>query len=184
MTGYDQHAHCARCRDKKEWTDPCVKNQTCPSCNILTEDQKLKLATPSYQRKKEKRELKMQTDQSSSTLIDPALVSEIGVAKDGESRSSEEASSTPTGAKVKKIAVSSEEASSYPAKANKSQQSPEDGVVKDKGKKTPLHRPDLQELPLTQNLRPWTLNGWKDSVGWKLCFYLKPSLRLNRPFNR
>ena len=107
MAGYDQHAHCARCRDKKKGTDPCVKNQPYPSCNILTEDQKLKLATPSYQ-KKDKRDLKMQAEQSSSTLIEPALVSVLGVAKDGESRSSEEASSTPRGAKVKKIAVSSE----------------------------------------------------------------------------
>ena len=77
----------------------------------------------------------MQAEQSSSTLIDPALVSVLGVAKDGESRSSEEAGSTPVGAKVKKIAVSSEEASSSPAKPKKSRQSPGDGVVKDKGKK-------------------------------------------------
>ena len=27
MAGYDQHVHCARCRDKKKGTDPCVKNQ-------------------------------------------------------------------------------------------------------------------------------------------------------------
>ena len=84
--------HCARCREKKKGTDPCVKNQPCPSCNVLTEDQKLKLATPSYQKKKEKCELKLQAEQSASTLVDPALVSVIGVVKDGESRSSEEAS--------------------------------------------------------------------------------------------
>ena len=50
MAGYDQHAHCACCRDKKKGTDPCVKNQPCPSCNVLTEDQKLKLATPSKEK--------------------------------------------------------------------------------------------------------------------------------------
>ena len=67
------------------------------------EDQKLKLSTPLYQKKKEKCDLKMQAEQSSSTLIDPALVSVLGMAKDGEYRSSEEASSTPAGVKVKKI---------------------------------------------------------------------------------
>ena len=84
MAGYDQHAHCARCRDKKKGTDPCVKNQPCPSCNVLTEDQKLKLATPSYQKKKEKRELKLQAEQSASTLVDPSLVSVMGVVQDGD----------------------------------------------------------------------------------------------------
>ena len=46
MAGFDQHAHCARCRDKKKGSDPCVKGNICPSCNILTEEQKLRLATP------------------------------------------------------------------------------------------------------------------------------------------
>ena len=54
MAGFDQHAHCARCRDNKKGTDPYVKGNVCPSCNILTEEQKLRLATPVYQNKKEK----------------------------------------------------------------------------------------------------------------------------------
>ena len=53
MAGYDQHKVCARCRDKKG-EDPCVEIQPCPRCDILTEEQNLKLATPSYQTKKEK----------------------------------------------------------------------------------------------------------------------------------
>ena len=58
MAGFDQHAHCARCRDKKKGTDPCIKGNVCPSSNILTEEQKLCLATPVYQNKKEKQESK------------------------------------------------------------------------------------------------------------------------------
>ena len=105
----------------------------------------MKLATPSYQKKKERRDLKLQTEQSASTLVDPTLVSVIGVVKNGEPKNSEEASNTPTGGKVKKNAVSSEEASSSPTKANKS---PEDGVVKDKAKKKPS--------PPTRSTRPTT----------------------------
>ena len=29
MAGFDQHAHCARCRDKKKGTDPCIKGNVC-----------------------------------------------------------------------------------------------------------------------------------------------------------
>ena len=39
MAGFDQHAHCARCREKKKGTDPCIKGNVCPSCNVLTEEQ-------------------------------------------------------------------------------------------------------------------------------------------------
>ena len=52
IAGYDQHKVCARCRDKKKGEDPCVGKH--PSCDILTEEQKLKLATPSYQKKKKR----------------------------------------------------------------------------------------------------------------------------------
>ena len=77
MAGFDQHAHCARCLDKKKGTDPCIKGNVCPSCNISTEEQKLRLATPVYQNKKEKRELKAQTEEW--TLVDPALVCPSGI---------------------------------------------------------------------------------------------------------
>ena len=50
MAGYDKHTVCAR-RDKKG-SDPCIKDQVCPHCDILTEEQKIKLATPSYQKEK------------------------------------------------------------------------------------------------------------------------------------
>ena len=56
MADYDNHSVCARCRDKKNGSDPYVKDKVCPHCDILAEEQKIKLATPSYQ--KEKLELK------------------------------------------------------------------------------------------------------------------------------
>ena len=76
MAGFDQHAHCTRCRDKKKGTDPCIKGNVCPSCNVLTEEQKLRLATPVYQNKKEKRDSKAALEDC--TLVDPALVSVLG----------------------------------------------------------------------------------------------------------
>ena len=103
MAGFDTHSVCARCRDKKKGEDPCIKDKLCSHCELLTEDQKLRLATPAYQKKKEKRELKAKAEESSSTLVDPALVSVIGLAKDNGGKSSEEVSTTPVGVKAKKM---------------------------------------------------------------------------------
>ena len=94
---------------KGRGTDPCIKNEECQHCKILTEDQKSCLATPSYQKKKEKYEQKTISEESRSTLVDPALVSVMGVAKDRQDSNSEEASSTPV-VKAKKN-KSSEESS-------------------------------------------------------------------------
>ena len=80
---------------------------------VCAEEQKLKLATPSYQKKKEKHELK-NMEESSSTLVDPSLVSVIGLAKPNRVKSSEEMSTTPAGAKVKKTDKSLEAVSSTP----------------------------------------------------------------------
>ena len=59
----------------------------CNSCNILSEDQRVQLSTPSYRLKKEKRDLKKSTDtpkqdSSSSSLIDPSSVTVVGVVDD------------------------------------------------------------------------------------------------------
>ena len=64
---------------------------------------------------KEKHDNKAIQEESRSTLVDPALASVLGVAKDRQDLNSEEASSTP-GAKAKK---SSEESSSRNAKDKK-----------------------------------------------------------------
>ena len=81
MAGCDKHSVCACCRDKKKGSDPFVKDKVCPYCDVLTEEQNIKLAIPAYQ-KKEKHELKSQAEESSSILVNPSLVSVIGVAKD------------------------------------------------------------------------------------------------------
>ena len=124
IAGFDHHAQ------KKKGSDPCVKGSVCPSCNILTEDQKLRLATPVYQKKKEKRELKAQTEET--TPVDPSRVSVLGVAAEGGDKSSEETCSTPVAAKTKKNAESLEEASSATVKTKKIKSLE---VAKHKGKK-------------------------------------------------
>ena len=58
MASFDGHAFCAHCRDKGTGTDPCVENKDtsdCKFCNILTPEQRVQLATPSYKLKKEKK---------------------------------------------------------------------------------------------------------------------------------
>ena len=93
MAGFDFHTFCARCHDKKKGSDPCVETPPAPCrhCDALTADQKAQLSTPSYKLKKEKREAKTSTpakdsDTLSPTLVDPALVSVVGVV-DGQGTS-------------------------------------------------------------------------------------------------
>ena len=83
MASFDSHSFCARCREKSKGSDPCISNNDCNSCNLLTEDQRLQLSTPSYRPKKEKRDLKKTSDtpkqdSTSSSLIDPSSVMVVG----------------------------------------------------------------------------------------------------------
>ena len=88
MAGFDTHSFCARCRDKNKGPDPCISEEVCNSCNILTADQRLQLSTSSYKIKKEKRELKKvsdtpaKKDSDSSSLIDPSSVTVVGAVDD------------------------------------------------------------------------------------------------------
>ena len=41
MEGFDKHVHCARCTDKSKSPDPCVNNEDCLHCNILTSEHKV-----------------------------------------------------------------------------------------------------------------------------------------------
>ena len=150
MAGYDKHKVCARCRDKKKGEDNCVKDLPCISCDVLTEEQKAKLATPQYQKKKEKREAKALED-SSTTLIDPSSVSVIGLASETEAANSEEMSTSPAGAKIKKTVKSSEAVSSTPeaAKAMKSDQTPDTKVTKGKSSKKRHSSPARSSAPST-----------------------------------
>ena len=91
MAGFDQHSVCARCHDRKKGSDPCVETSpaACMHCDSLFAEQKEQLSTPSYKLKKEKRDAKSSTpakdiDTLSPTLVDPALVSVVGVV-DGQS---------------------------------------------------------------------------------------------------
>ena len=93
MASFDGHAFCARCRDKKKGTDMCVESPTkdCKFCLLLTPEQKLRLATPSYKLKKEKRDAKkaeLSSPSKDGTLVDPSTVSVIGAVSDKASVSS------------------------------------------------------------------------------------------------
>ena len=73
MVGFDSHLYCARCRDEGKGEDPSV----CRFCDILTQDQKACLSTPSYQEKRKKHELKAIQEESSSTLVEVVQKSRV-----------------------------------------------------------------------------------------------------------
>ena len=80
MARFDTHSFCTRCREKSKGPDPCVSKSDCQACNVLTEDQRLQLSTSSYRIKKEKRDLKKNSD--SSSLTDPSSVTVVGAVDD------------------------------------------------------------------------------------------------------
>ena len=95
MAGFDLHGVCARCRAKKKGKDPCVEKPgaDCHICNSFTPEQLAQLSTPTYKNKKEKRDQKSSTPAKnpsdvalSPTLVDPSLVTVMGVV-DGQSAS-------------------------------------------------------------------------------------------------
>ena len=70
MASFDRHSHCARCRDKGLGEDPCVSKLPCEYCELLTPEQVIQLATPTYKLRKEKAK-------SKDTLIDPSTVTVV-----------------------------------------------------------------------------------------------------------
>ena len=124
MAGFDHHSVCVRCRDKKKGSDPRIETPpaSCSHCDALSSDQKAQLSTPSYKLKKEKKESKSSTpakasDTLSPTLVDPALVSLVGVV-DGQTTSS---LSGPAEKKAKKAeSKKSSSTSAKPARSDKS----------------------------------------------------------------
>ena len=58
MASFDKHSRCARCQDKGQGEDPCVKHLPCEYCDLLTPEQVLQLATPTYKIRKEKQKSK------------------------------------------------------------------------------------------------------------------------------
>ena len=71
MASFDTHSRCARCRDKGMGEDPCVAKLPCEYCDLLTPEQVIQLARPTYKLRKEKAK-------SKETLIDPASVTVVG----------------------------------------------------------------------------------------------------------
>ena len=70
MASFDQHSRCARCRDKGHGDDACVKNLPCEFCELLTPEQVVQLATPTYKlRKDRKQERECLVDPSSVTVL-------------------------------------------------------------------------------------------------------------------
>ena len=67
MASFDRHSRCARCRDKGLGEDPCVLKLPCEYCEVLTPEQVIQLATPTYKLRKEK-------VKSKDTLVDPSTV--------------------------------------------------------------------------------------------------------------
>ena len=124
MAGFDHHTVCAHCRDKKQGSEPCTETPPapCSHCDALTLEQKNQLSTPLYKLNKEKKEAKSSTpvkdsDTLSPTLVDPALVSVVGVV-DGQTTSG---LSRPVEKKSKKTDVKKSTAtSSKLAKSEKS----------------------------------------------------------------
>ena len=70
MASFDRHSRCARCRDKGLGEDPCISKLPCEYCKLLTPEQVIQLATPTYKLRKEK-------EKSKKTLVDPASVTVV-----------------------------------------------------------------------------------------------------------
>ena len=143
MAGFDLHSVCARCRDKKKGSDPCIGTPpaACSHCDALSSEQKAQLSTPSYKLKKERKEAKSSTpakavDTLSPTLMDPALVSVVGVV-DGQTTSG---LSGPAEKMSKKVESKKSSSSTKPARSDKSVKSssnpPPTTSTTDQGKPT------------------------------------------------
>ena len=67
MASFDKHSHCVRCKDKGLGEDPCIAKLPCEYCELLTPEQVIQLAMPTYKLRKEKQK-------SKDSLVDPASV--------------------------------------------------------------------------------------------------------------
>ena len=160
MAGFDLHSVCARCRDKKKRSDPCVKSppEACGHCNVLTPEQKAQLSTPSYKLKKEKKDSKstpQKSDSLSTTLVDPALVSVVGVV--GNQSAPEASGESGPAEKKKKVEPKQTSKSSKTEKSVKSSEpksSSADGKIADLDKKWADRFNRLEALLLAKTLDP------------------------------
>ena len=88
MAGFDQHERCARCRDKEQGSDPCVKKKYCSICDNLTDQQRGMLSTPQYQIRKDKK---------AGLLISPSKVTVVWVVDQDSSELPEDAPDPSSG---------------------------------------------------------------------------------------
>ena len=118
-----------------------LKHHLLLACDALSVQQKAQLSTPSYKLKKEKKEAKSSTpakasDTLSPTLVDPALVSVVGVV-DGQTTSG---LNGPAEKKSKKAESKKSTTSAKPARSDKSVKSssnrPSTTSTTDQGKST------------------------------------------------
>ena len=159
MADSDFHSFCECCRDKKKGSDPCVETPPAPCrhCDALTVDQKAQFSTPSYKLKKEKREAKTSAAAKDSaalspTLVDPALVSVVGVV-DGQGTSGASGLSGPE-EKNKKSEKKTDKKSSTSSKS----------VKPDKSVKSSSSRPASSSSTTDQgkSIAPSTDRKWSD----------------------
>ena len=107
---FDQHTYCVRCLEKNKGKDPCVENkeQDCKFYLALTPEQLAQISTPTYKIKKEKQEARKADNatptKTSDELVDPAIVSVIGVVGQQETAKSSTSVSAPPEKKLKKSA--------------------------------------------------------------------------------
>ena len=81
MASFDRHSRCARCRDKSLGEDPCVLKLPCEYCEVLTPEQVIQLATPTYKLRKEK-------SKGKDTFIDPSTVTVVAQVESQDSEPS------------------------------------------------------------------------------------------------
>ena len=78
MASFDKHSRCAGCRDKNLGEDLCIKKLPCEYCELLTPEQVIQLATPTYKLRKEKQKER-------DSLVDPASVTVLSPVDHGKS---------------------------------------------------------------------------------------------------
>ena len=181
MAGYDKHKVCGRCRDKKKGEDNCVKNLPALAVMYSLKSRRSSLLLPNI-KKKEKREAKA-AEESSSNLVDPSTVSVIGLAKDNEPMNSKEMSTTPAGAKVKKIPKSSETVSSTPevVKARKEDKTPDSRVAKRKASKKKHSSPGKTSTASTDSKLEAMDLKWAERFSRLEALFLSKSLTQPAP---
>ena len=127
--------------------------------------------------------MKNLAEKSSSTLVDPSLVSVIGVAKDSGVKSSKEASTIPAGAKAKKMDKSLEAVSSTPevAKAKKTQKTPDSKVAKEKNSKK-WHSSPVRSSAVTTDSKLEAMDlKWSERFSRLEAMLLSKSLSQSEP---